>query len=160
MKVCPTQQPLNNSWQYIVGRNEYGVKYQIVCSIGCPRIVSLSGPYKGAANDATIAEASGIKDLLSQESECLLADKMYRHDHISFITPLSGHRYSLSSSENAYNYLIYSARSAVERIICRLSVFGIFDVPWRFSILLHGLCVRVACKLVNLHLATKMSNDI
>ena len=109
-------------------------------------------PYKGAANDATIAEASGIKDLLSQESECLLADKMYRHDHISFITPLSGHRYSLSSSENAYNYLIYSARSAVERIICRLSVFGIFDVPWRFSILLHGLCVRVACKLVNLFL--------
>ncbi len=114
VKVCPTQQPLNNSWQYIIGRNEYGVKYQIVCSIGCPQIVSLSGPYKGAANDPTIAEVSGIKDLLSEESECLLADKMIQHDHISFITPLSGHQYSLSSSENAYNYLINSARSAVE----------------------------------------------
>jgi hypothetical protein len=152
VKVCPTQQPANNSWQNLTGQNEFGLKYQIVCSIGCPCIVSLSGPYKGAANDATIAEASGIKMKLHEAGECLLADKMYKHDHISFITPLSGHWYTLSNGENAFNYLIYSARSAVERIISHLSVFGIFDVPWRYSILLHGLCVRVACKLVNLFL--------
>jgi hypothetical protein len=114
--------------------------------------VLLSGPYKGAACDATIAKESGITLVLQESGECLLADKMYKHDHISFITPLSGHRYTLSQSENAFNYLIYSARSAVERIISRLSIFGIYDVPWRYSILLHGLCVRVTCKLVNLFL--------
>ncbi len=151
MKVCPIWQPRNNAWEYLTGRNEFGLKYEIVCSIGSPKIISIKGPFKGAANDATIADISGIKDLLGPH-ECLLADKMYRHDHLSFITPLQGHRYTLPNDENAFNYLVYSARSAVERIISRLAVFGIFDVPWRYSILLHGKCVKVICKLVNFFL--------
>lgn len=111
----------------------------------------MSGPYKGAANDATISEISGIKQKLGP-SECLLADKMYRHDKISFLTPLQGHPYTLSNDENAFNYLVYSARSTIERMISRMAVFGIFDVPWRYSILLHHLCVKVICKLLNLFL--------
>ena len=100
----------------MTGQNEFGLKYEIVCSIGSPKIISIKGSFKGAANDATIADVSGIKNLLGPH-ECLLADKMYQHDHLSFITPLQGYRYTLSSDENAFNYVVYRARSAVERII-------------------------------------------
>ena len=116
VKVCPIWQPRNNAWEYLTGRNEFGLKYEIVCSIGYPKIISIKSPFKGAANDAMIADVSGIKDMLGPH-ECLLADKMYQHDHISFIKPLQGHRYTLPSDENAFNYLVYSARSTVKRII-------------------------------------------
>ena len=150
MKTVTIWQPQNNSWEYLVGRNTFGIKYKLVCSIGEPRIIWLSGPYKGAARDSTISEYSGIKTRL--HGECLLADKIYKGDHISFITPLPGHRYTLPHEDNALNYLIYCARQTIERIIQRLSTFGIFHGPWRSSIRLHAKCTKVSCKLVNLFL--------
>jgi len=60
-----------------------------------------------------LQKKSGIKRHLHQ-SEALLSDKIYRGDAVSFITAFSGHRYSLSPDQCAFNYLIYSARSAVE----------------------------------------------
>ena len=131
-----------------MGRNEFGVKFEIICSIGTPRIIWLSGPYKGAANDATISQMSGVKNLLVGES--LLADKSYKGDRISFITPLFGHRFTLDSGQNAYNYLIYSARQSIERVISRLSVFQIFNSTWHHSFLLLKKCVEICCKLINL----------
>jgi hypothetical protein len=44
---------------------------EVDCSIGSPEIISISGPYKGSAHDATIAEISGIKEKLGGD-ECLL----------------------------------------------------------------------------------------
>ncbi len=46
-------------------------EYEVVCSIGSPEIILISGPYKGSAHDATIAEISGIKEKLGGD-ECLL----------------------------------------------------------------------------------------
>ena len=144
------EQPKEESWEYLQGKNSFGFKYEIVCSIGVPRIIWLSGPWKGAASDVTIAELSGVKEELKDEA--LLADKIYRGDKISFIVPHSGHRYSLSEEKRAYNYLVYSARQSIERVIRRMKVFGIFHIVWKYSASFHALCTKVIGKLVNLFL--------
>jgi hypothetical protein len=113
---CTVLQPREESWEFLRKANEYNIKYEVVMSIGVPRIIWLSGPWKGAAADSTISSLSGIKEILS-EGEALLADKAYRGDKISFIVPFSGHRYVLSSEERAYNFLVYCARQSIERII-------------------------------------------
>lgn len=143
--------PVTQSWHYLVRRNQYGIKYELVCSIGVPRFICVSGPYKGAASDATIPLQSGIL-LDFSPNEALLADKMYRGNRMTFLSPLSGHLLQLSREERAYNFLIYRAQQAIERMISRLKVFGIFHVPWRFSFSLHQLVTHVCCKLVNLFL--------
>lgn len=108
----------------------------------------MSGPWRGLASDPTIAKKSGIKRFL-HASEALLSDKIYRGDPQSFITPISGHRYSLEQDERAFNALVYSARSAIERVIRRVTNFGIFQNTWKYTIRLHKKCSRVAFKLVN-----------
>ena len=144
-------QPLQQSWQCLYERNCFGIKYEIICAIGSPKIIWLSGPYRGAASDPTISKKSGIKHHLHQ-NEAILADKLYRGDHHSFITAISGHHYSLSHEERAYNFLIYSARSSIERVIQRVTCFGVFKNIWKYSFYLHKKCTLAVCKLVNFHL--------
>jgi IS5 family transposase len=126
------------------------LKYEVALSIGNPRIIWVSGPHKNS-HDATIARSSQILTNLV-EGEKLMADKAYRGDEIHFICPLSGSKRNLPREDRARNYMIYSVRSAVERIIRRVKVFGFLRMEWRFSVDLHALCFRVACKLVNLFL--------
>ena len=110
MDIC---QPVEQSWTYLYERNRFRIKYEIVCAIGNPKIIWVSGPWRGVASDATIAKISGIKAFL-HESEMILSDKIYRGDEKSFITAFSGHQYSLEPDERVYNALVYSARSAIE----------------------------------------------
>jgi hypothetical protein len=145
------EQPRDESWRYLVGRNTFGIKYEICVSIGTPRICWLAGPWMGAASDPTIAMQSNIKTMMLP-NEALLADKIYRGDRLHFIVPLTGHRYALDQEERAYNYLVYSVRQSVERVIDRLTNFGIFHQIWRYSFELHQICTRVCAKLVNLFL--------
>ena len=145
------EQPRDESWRYLVGRNTFGVKYEICVSLGVPRICWLSGPWMGAASDPTIAQQSNIKDLMLP-NEAILADKIYKGDRLHFIVPLSGHRYALDHEERAYNFMVYSVRQHVERVINRLTNFGVFHETWRYSFALHQLSTRVCAKLVNLFL--------
>ena len=91
------RQPREQAWHYIVGRNVWGIKYEIVCAIGNPRIVWINGPWKGSAHDASIAVQSGVKQHLLPREQ-LLADKAYKGDRFSFIVPISGHRWMLSQN--------------------------------------------------------------
>ena len=144
-------QPHEESWHYLIGTNQWGIKYEIAVAIGVPRIIWISSPWRGAASDPTIATQSGILELIG-DHESLMTDKIYRGDWFSFLLPLSGHRTSLSSEDNAYNYLIYAVRQTVERVICRLKIFGIFSGVWCYSFSLHALCTHAAAKLCNLFL--------
>ena len=143
-------QPVEQSTHYYMSKGEWGIKFEIVCSIGVPKIIWLSGPWKGSGHDASIAEVSGIKDLLS--GSALLADKIYRGDSIAFICPHPGHTSSLTKEGQAYNYLVYSARQTIERMIKRMRIFGVLVVRWRYSLPFLGLCGKVVGKLVNLFL--------
>ena len=105
-------------------------------------------------NDVTITLQSGLRFLLSP-NEAGIADKGYRNDRITFLSPLSGHRFSLSNDENAFNFLIYYARQSVERVLRRLTIFQILRYCWRYSLFLHALVVCVCAKLTNLNLLIK-----
>ena len=143
-------QPEEHSWEYWTGKNTYTLKYEVVCAIGQPRIIWLSGPWKGNASDSTIASESGIKICL--EGEALLADKIYKGDLVSFIVPQTGAYASLCADSKAYNFVVYSARQTVEWVIKRLKDFGMFNMRWRMSSLLHWKCTISCGKLTNLFL--------
>ena len=100
-------QPHEESWQYLIGTNQWGIKYEITVAIGVPKIIWISGPWRGAASDPTIATQSGILVKIGRH-ESLMTDKIYRGDHFSFLLPLPGHRSSLPSEDNTYKYLIYA----------------------------------------------------
>jgi len=145
---CPVQQPDECSWEYFTNQNkQFCVKFEIGCSFGTPQVVWLAGPFKGALTDAAVAKSSGILDCLRQ-GERLLADKAYMHLE-QCITPVSGHRYTLSSEQNVFNYLVYSARSTVERLIRRIRI-GKFSLSvWRYDLRLLALCMQVQCQITN-----------
>jgi hypothetical protein len=143
------QQPQTCSWEYLVGTHRWGVKYEIGVSIGVPKIIWLSGPWKGAAADSTIAKQSGIYTKLPS-NEAILADKSYRGDRIRFLVPLPGRRQSHSPAEKRMNYLIYSTRQTVERMIKRMRNFGFLLNRYRMiNYSLHELATTVIAQLVN-----------
>lgn len=147
--TAPIQQPHDYSWEYLVGTHKWGVKYEIGVSIGVPQIIWFSGPWKGAAADPTIAKQSGIYDKVPQ-NEGILADKSYRGDRIRFIVPVPGKRRSHSPVEKRINYLIYSARQTVERMIKRMRNFTFLLNRFRMtSFAFHELATIVIAKLVN-----------
>jgi hypothetical protein len=82
-------QPHEESWHYLIGTNQWGLKYEIVAAIGVPRICWISGPWMGNASDPTIATQSGILREIG-EDESLMTDKIYRGDRFSFLLPLPG----------------------------------------------------------------------
>jgi hypothetical protein len=83
----------------------------------------------GAASDPTIAMQSSIKTMMLP-NKTLLADKIYQGDCLHFIVPLTGHQFALDQEEQAYNYLVYSVRQSVERVIDHLTNFIKFgDIP-------------------------------
>jgi transposase len=126
------------------------IKYEIGLSFGCPRVIWLSGPYKNS-HDATIVNTSTLKEKL-QEGERVIADKSYRGSPKTFICPITSEKWTLPREDQTRNYMIYSARNAVERVISRIKNWGFLKTQWRYSIELHALCMKVACKLVNLFL--------
>jgi hypothetical protein len=145
------QEPYLEPWRYFCKeKNGFFVKYEICCSIGVPRIVWLKGPFKPTRDD-TIAKDSGIKQYLGP-TERMLADKIYKGDRRTFICPVSGLKFKLPREDQTRNYMIYSARGSVERLIRRMKVFGFFHMVWRLSLELHQLCTHVIGKLINLFL--------
>jgi hypothetical protein len=145
---CKIEQPENESWQYTTSANHFTVKYEIGISFGLRHICWISGPWKGAASDPTIAIASGLKAQLGP-NECAMTDKIYRGDRMSFLCPISGHCYVLSDDQKAFNFLLYSARQNVERVIQRVRVFSVWEGVWKKELWLQQLCVVVSCQLVN-----------
>jgi len=146
---CPISEPTERSWENLIGTNQFGLKYEVGLAIGSPRIVWLAGPFKGTVADGTIPKVSGLLEALG-EDEAALADKSYRHNRISFITTLEGHQRNLKAESNAYNAIVYSARSAVERVIKRVRN-GKWTKNIRYSgdYQLHKVCMHMQCRLTN-----------
>lgn len=146
---CPISEPKLSSWEYLCGTDKWCVKYEVCVSIGVPRIIWWSGPYKGAASDASIANVSGIKEKM-KIGEKALADKIYRFDEDNFVCPVTGHRYALTEGQKEYNFLIYSARQTVERLIKRIRNGKFSKSIWRYDIDFHKLCFHAQSKITNL----------
>ena len=146
------QEPFVSSWEYFDSqKKKYFLKYEIVCSIGNSRIVWFDGPWKSTVQDCTLSRRSQLRCMLTP-GERLLADKGYIHSPYHFICPVTGVSTILDPEDRTRNYMIYSARQSVERLLCRLKKWGFWTVPWRASLGLHSLCARVVAKLVSFHL--------
>jgi hypothetical protein len=148
---CQIAKPNYNSWEYLIGTHLWGLKYEIVCSIGNPHIVWIAGPYKGAAHDHTISKDSGLVNALLP-GEHLLADLQYRHE-TKYMCPISGHRYTLPEWVNAYNYLVYASRQSVERLIGRVRNWGFASEKYNGQDYgFHHQCMLAIFKLTNVAL--------
>jgi DDE superfamily endonuclease len=145
---CRIEQPKEESWEFLTQANVFHIKYEVVCSVLETRFVWISGPWKGAARDDTISKMSGVKETL--KGDLLLGDKIYKGDKKNFICPLPGHRYHMLQDERAFNYLVYSARQTIERMIGRMKKFGVLNCVWRYPYSLHELITKAIAKLVNL----------
>ena len=144
------EQPLLEQWEYYSAEKKgYFVKFEIICSIGVPRVIWLEGPWKHNANDETISAHSTLQDQLLP-AERLLADKAYRWNMNSFFCPISGMKHTLPLEDQTRNFLIHAARQTIERVIRRGRFWGFLKTTWRYSLLLLKLCVKVAFKLSNL----------
>ena len=133
------------------------MKYEVVCSIGKPRIIWFDGPWKVTVPDCTISRRSQLRVALSG-NERLLADKGYINAPNYFICPVTGKSWTLNSEDKTRNYMIYCARQTVERLFSRIKKFGFWHIPWRASIGLHGLCARVTAKSVNFYFLSTFIN--
>jgi DDE superfamily endonuclease len=146
--------PSLNSWEYFSKeKNGFFLKYEIGCSLGVPRICWFNGPHKPVV-DSTIAKSSHLLSFLLP-TERLLADKIYKGDRGNFICPLTGKKWTLPKEDQTRNYMIYSARQSVERLIKRVKQFGFFHVVWKYSHVLHAQCAKIIAKLTNLFLIFK-----
>ena len=139
-------------WQYYdKNKKGYYVKYEIACSIGVPRVIWLSGPWK-ITDDGKIADFSELLDQIKGD-EFFFADKGYRHKDEWFLCPITGEKYQLPKEDRTRNYIIYCIRQTIERVIHRVRFWHILkDHIWTSSIKIHGLLVKVLCKLLNFFL--------
>ena len=110
----------------------YYVKYEIVCSIGEPRIVWISGPWK-LVDEGCLTEFSGLLDCL-QENEHMIGDKGYRHCDEWVLCPISGGKYELPKEDQAQNFVVYCVRQTIEHIIWQVCFWNIISTKWTSSL--------------------------
>ena len=149
--LCKIAEPSLEGWRYYHKEKKgYYVKYEIACAIGVPRIIWISGPWK-LVDDGKLTEFSGLLDQL-QEGERMMGDKGYRHRDKWILCPISGEKYELPREDRARNYIVYSVRQTIERVIRRERNWGILNTEWVSSLDLHCLVVHVISKLINFFL--------
>ena len=124
------------------------MKYQVVCSLGKPfRILSFDGPYKGSAADVSIARETIIPQL--KENERIMADKGYYQEKKCWTPPI-GPISQMDSAKKTMRRKVTRIRHLNERLIGRLSFWGIFKKRWDSSWRLHSMCAQVAARLTQL----------
>jgi DDE superfamily endonuclease len=142
---------MESQWEYYCWYKKCtGVKVEVVCSFGTPRVVWMSSLFKGSVRDDTVAKNSILKILPQNES--LLADSIYNKVGPQLQCAYPGKEWLLSREEKKYNYIFWSVRQSVERLILRLRHWTIFSAVWRFSMRLLEKCVRVCGKVTNFFL--------
>ena len=113
---APIFQPFESSWEYYDSKKKkFLLKYEAVCSIGNPRIIWFSGPYKSTVQDCTLLRHSQLRFEIGLD-ERLLADKGYMHVMDYFICLVSKTPFALDLEDRARNYMIYSAWQTIKRI--------------------------------------------
>ncbi len=101
-------------------------------------MLSFAGP---AAADISIMRST-IFPLL-QENEQIMCDKGYRQEEKCWCPP-SGKIGSMSEEDKFKRRLVTHIRQLNERIIGRLTSWGIFKRKWNKGFRLHKICAHVA----------------
>jgi hypothetical protein len=146
---APIATPTLNPWEHFKKKeNDYGLVYQVACSLGKPfRFLSFEGPFKGSAADVSIIRSTLIPQLL--ENERVMCDKGYWQEERCWCPP-TGSMQSLSVEEKIKRRKVTRIRQINERLIGRLKAWGFFKRRWRNGYKFHRLCAVVAAKLTQL----------
>jgi len=142
-------QPYLSPWEYYSqNKKDFGLDYQVVCSLGKPFcLLSFEGPFKGSAADVSIFRDT-LKPLL-REGERVMCDRGYYQDERCWCPPL-GDIDQLTIAEKIRRRAVTSIRHLVERIIGRLKFWGCMKKRWQYGFQFHSLCAQVAAKLTQL----------
>lgn len=148
-----TKRPyLNTHFYYNSHKNKYGIVYQVACSLGKPfRIVHFSGPKKGGCSDVSILRSTLLP--LLRNGEKIMCDKAYLAESRCWTAPKG--KFQTLTREGKGNFIdVARIRQLNERLIGRLSQWGVFSKKWNLSFALHQLCANVAAKLTQLQCYT------
>lgn len=140
-----------NEWEFYSPKDKYhALKYEVAVSLNPnSRIVWLSGPFKGAAADVTIARRELIP-LLRRDGEQMLADMGYEGP-VELISPFKAYAGArLTNAQIRHNTDLQRERLIIERANHRLKIFGVLGGIWRHhDIEYNALCCRVVAKITN-----------
>lgn len=141
--------PYLNQWEYFNNnKKDYTLQYQVVCSLGKPfRILSFDGPFKGSAADVSIFRDTLVPSLVTNEK--VMTDKGYHQEERCWHPPL-GHINNLSVEDKIKRRKVTRIRNLNERLIGRLTFWGVFKKRWNYGFDFHELCAHVAARLTNL----------
>jgi hypothetical protein len=140
-----------NTWEYYnPHKNDHGISYQVVMSLGKPfKIVSFEGPFKGCAADVSIFRSTLKPRLI--EGEMVMTDKGYWQDDRCWHPP-TGKYSSFTNELKIQRRCVTVIRHLNERGIGRLTFWGIFKRRWASSFERHKLAASVVSRLCNLEL--------
>jgi len=143
------KRPYLSTWEYFCKeKKDHSLVYQVVCSLGKPfRFLSFEGPFKGSAADVSILRETIIP--LLREGERVMTDKGYWQEEKCW-TPPVGNVSELSDEQKAMRRKVTRIRQVNERLIGRLTFWGIFKRRWQSSWRLHKLCAHVVARLTQL----------
>jgi hypothetical protein len=128
----------------------YGLLYQVIVSLGTPfRILAFDGPFKESASDVGIFQGSTLRRLL--DGERVMCDKAYVSEAKCWTPPL-GSMNQLSPIQKEQRRKVTRIRHLNERLIGRLTYWGLFKKKWHFDPGFHKTCANVCASLTQLEL--------
>lgn len=145
------QKPTMNASRYYCMKDQlYALKFEVVVSIKQPSMILwVSGPWKGAVPDITIAREMLLPAL--RHSEQLVADKAYIGEPARLITPIRGR--DLNRTDRIWNARHARVHQVVERTSQRLKSWGCFRQTWRHDYDKCSAAFRVVSRITNCQLA-------
>ncbi|CEO99925.1 hypothetical protein PBRA_007659 [Plasmodiophora brassicae] len=141
------EKPALHPWEYYSKYdNFHALKFEVVVSAMKPHlIIWVSGPWKGAVSDITIARELLIPSL--GEGERLMGDKGYAGEPAKIITPISGR--DLTRDDRAFNRRHNSVRQVVERALQRVKRWKCLSETWRRDLGECEVAFHVICGITN-----------
>ena len=145
---CEICEPQHYEWEYFsVKHQQHSLKYEIALSMD-ERIIWVNGPFKGSANDLTIARSEFVRQL--PDNERALADLGYLGDW-HFIVPYKPAR---DHEQRIFNLHHYTLRQSIERVNKRVKQFNCLKNLWRLrgeeGFFLHKCAFHTICYLTQL----------
>ncbi len=129
------------------------LKYQVVISLGNPKIIFISDAFFGSVHDKKIADLSGLTDILEENEEVCIGDPAYV-GALAYVTSCKRQKHikSLTIEQKKINLEICPVRSMVERMIQKIEVWMVNKKRWRHQMEKHCMVFKVTMMLLNFHL--------
>lgn len=122
------------------------LKYEVAVTLRNPRIIWVSGPFKGSISDISIARERNGFIASMRNNEVSLADKGYvGADKLWYPA-----KEPCTPEQRRSNYKLARLRQVIERANQRIKIFKSMAGTWRHDFEFNGKCFHVVCKITNI----------